>query len=322
MTITGAKILLATLILARSSAFVFSKFIMEELTPFQALGWRFLLAFCILALLCHKHLGNALKMDSSLWKKGALLGGSLFCVMIFEMFSLRTAAVHTVAFLENLAVALVPLFLAIYYRRLPANKILIGCGFVLAGVAGLTCGPHGFVLQGGESWALLTAVFYALYIIATGAFTKNTDGLSLGILQMGMVGILSFAAAWLQGGIAVPTHALTNLSLLFQILVCSCFGFALQPVAQRYISSEEAGLYCALTPLFGAGLGMLVFQEVLTPAGLLGAFYILIGMLWVNWSKNLQQIAQSKPAFNPSSSHGQVEYLKQNAPSIPGTATR
>lgn len=248
MTITGAKILLATLILARSSAFVFSKFIMEELTPFQALGWRFLLAFCILALLCRKHIGSALKIDPSLWKKGALLGGSLFCVMTFEMFSLKTAAVHTVAFLENLAVALVPLFLAIYYRRLPANKILIGCGFVLVGVAGLTCGPNGFTLQGGEGWALLTAVFYTLYIIATGAFTKNTDGLSLGILQMGMVGILSFAAAGIQGGITFPTHALTNLSLLFQILVCSCFGFALQPVAQRYISSEEAGLYCALTP--------------------------------------------------------------------------
>ncbi len=193
---------------------------------------------------------------------------------------------------------------------------------MVVGVAGLTCGPDGFVLLGGEGWALLTAVFYALYIIATGAFAKNADSLSLGILQMGMVGVLSFAAAWLQGGITVPTQALTNLSLLFQILICSCFGFAFQPVAQRYISSEEAGLYCALTPLFGAVLGTLVFHETLSPAGFLGAMYILIGMLWVNWPKKTEESAQPHPDFSLASSHGQMNCLKHNAAPIPGTAAR
>ncbi|WP_432642636.1 DMT family transporter [Acidaminococcus sp.] len=284
MNTNAAKLLMALVILTRSSAFIFSKFAMEELSTFQTLGFRFTLACLLMGAALYRHIAQALREDKSLVKKSCLLGSLLFCIMGCEMQSLRTAEVHTVAFLENLSLALVPLFLAVWYRKLPKVRILQGAGFILLGVAALTIGGTGFTLAGGEGWALLAAVFYALYIIATGKLAAISDGKALGILQMGFMGLLSFAAALVQeGSVFLPTRVLTWESLAFLVLVCSCFGFTFQPVAQRYISAEETGMYCAINPLFASLLGHWVFEETFGPTAILGAVYILTGLVFVNW---------------------------------------
>lgn len=284
MNTNAAKLLMALVILTRSSAFIFSKFAMEELSTFQTLGFRFTLACLLMGAALYRHIAQALREDKSLVKKSCLLGSLLFCIMGCEMQSLRTAEVHTVAFLENLSLALVPLFLAVWYRKLPKVRILQGAGFILLGVAALTIGGTGFTLAGGEGWALLAAVFYALYIIATGKLAAISDGKALGILQMGFMGLLSFAAALVQErSVFLPTRVLTWESLAFLVLVCSCFGFTFQPVAQRYISAEETGMYCAINPLFASLLGHWVFEETFGPTAILGAVYILTGLVFVNW---------------------------------------
>ena len=61
-------------------------------------------------------------------------------------------------------------------------------------------------------------------------------------------------------------------------VVCSCFGFTLQPVAQRYVSAERAGMFCALNPLTAALLGTLFLGERLGLWGLAGAGLILLGI--------------------------------------------
>lgn len=289
----AAKFLMALIILTRSSAFLFSKFVLEELAPFQALGFRFTLAFLVMGLLLRRHLLCAWKKDAYLGPKSLGLGLLLFAVMGAEMRSLLTAEIHTVAFLENLSLALVPLFLALWYRRLPSARILQGVGFILLGVAALTIGTVGFTLAGGEGWALLAAVFYAGYIIAMGKLSHSSDPLSLGTLHMGFMGLLSFGAALiLEGGIPLPQASLTWQSLAFQVLVCSCFGFAFQPKAQQYLTAEEAGLYCAINPLFASCLGHWFLDETLGAAGILGAAYILTGLGFVNW-KGLSQERQT-----------------------------
>ena len=76
------------------------------------------------------------------------------------------------------------------------------------------------------------------------------------------------------------------------MLVCSCFGFAFQPKAQQYLTAEEAGLYCAINPLFASCLGHWFLAETLGAAGILGAAYILTGLGFVNW-KGLPQERQT-----------------------------
>ena len=78
------------------------------------------------------------------------------------------------------------------------------------------------------------------------------------------------------------------------ILMCSCFGFTFQPVAQQYVPSDEAGMFCAITPLSASILGTLVFQETFGTNGFIGAACILAGMLYVNWPRKEKTLQVSE----------------------------
>ena len=58
-------------------------------------------------------------------------------------------------------------------------------------------------------------------------------------------------------------------------LVCTCFGFTLQPLAQSRISAERAGVFCAINPAVASLLGVCVLHESIGALGLLGLVLIL-----------------------------------------------
>lgn len=285
MNTKAAKILMILVILTRASAYVFSKIALQELSPFLILGYRFTIACLLLMAVFAKRLYGQLKLDHTILWKSLVLGISLFITMIFEMYSLETADVHMAALMENTAIIQVPLLLALYQKKLPSKKIAMGGALIILGVFGLTYSPEsGLHFSVGEMYALGAAFFYALYIIATGVIVKNTDGFSVGVLQMGVLGILSFgASAVFEGGsLALPQQSSTYLALAVLILMCSCFGFTFQPVAQKYVSAEDTAMLCSLNPLFSVFLGAVIFHETLGTLGLFGAFCILGGIFYVN----------------------------------------
>ena len=294
MSTRAAKILLAFVILTRSCAFIFSKISLQELAPFMVLGIRFTISCLILSLIFCRHLYRELKADSQLLPKSFLLGLTLFFVMGCERMSLRASAVHMVACWENTAVAFVPIRNAIIYRRLPDRHIVIGVLAILTGVGFLTLGGASLSFAAGDLFAIGSGLFYGAYIVATGITVEHSDAFSLGILQMGMMGLLSLGAAAFQGVVALPTHTPTLLSLTVLILMCSCFGFTFQPVAQQYVPSDAAGMFCAITPLAASILGTLVFQETFGTNGFIGAACILAGMLYVNWPRKEKTLQVSE----------------------------
>ena len=283
MSTKTAKLLMTLVILPRASAYVFSKIALQELSPFMILGYRFTAACGLLMAVFAKRLYGQLKLDLSILGKSVILGGSLFITMMFEMYGLKTADVHMASLLENTAILQVPLILALCHRKLPSRKIIIGGALIILGVFGLTYSPQsGLHFSTGELYALGAAFFYALYIIATSVIVKNTDGFSVGVLQMGVLGILSFTAALFEGGLVIPQQTNTYLALTVLILMCSCFGFTFQPVAQQYVSAEDTALLCSLNPLFSVFLGAVIFHETFGTLGALGAVCILSGIFYVN----------------------------------------
>ena len=66
-------------------------------------------------------------------------------------------------------------------------------------------------------------------------------------------------------------------------LVCSGFGFTLQPVAQSGTTADHAALFCALNPFVAAALGAVCFHEHFGIAGQLGGALILAGIVVSCW---------------------------------------
>lgn len=287
MSVTTAKWLLVLVMLTRGSAFIFSKIALAELAPFPLIAWRFGLACIVLALIFRRHIMDAIRREPALIRSSGILGLLLFLIMGGELVSLRVTPVHTVSFLEHLAIAIIPILSIIIYRRLPPMRIALGAAVIIAGVALLTL-KEGLAIAFtiGELYVIGVAFVYAIFILTTERLAAHSDALALGILQMGALAILAAIATPFvdapAGMSLLPTEPATLYSLAYLIVVASGIGFTLQPMIQRYVTSEETGMFCALNPLFASLLGMLVFGETLGATASLGALLILGGIVYVN----------------------------------------
>lgn len=94
-------------------------------------------------------------------------------------------------------------------------------------------------------------------------------------MQVGTIGILSLFSTLFFERPHLPTSIEQWMMPALLIVVCTGFGFTLQPVAQSHVSAERAGLFCAISPAIAALLGMLVLQENLGVLGGIGLALIL-----------------------------------------------
>ena len=279
MTAGNAAILFGAVVAARATAYLFSKLLLVQMGPFTLMGLRFLVAFALLAAIFHR---NLRAMDRRTFAHGLLLGALFFIVMGFELVALTMAPSSTVSFLENTAIVFVPLLAALLARRLPAAKT-VGCtAVVMAGVGLLTAGDGLGAFGLGEALALLAAVFYAVVIIVTARVARDDDATCLGVLQVGFIGLFGLVASVLFEQPALPAGPMEWAYLGVLVVVCTGFGFTFQPVAQRHISSEQAGLLLAVSPLVGGILGVVVLGEPFGPATCAGMALIIAGILLTN----------------------------------------
>lgn len=275
----NAELLLAAVIFARSTSLLFAKIGLGSISPLNLLAVRFLLAFAVLAVIFWKTLRTTTAADVL---HGLALGGTFFAVMALETFALRETNASTVSFLENTAIVLVPLFEAALHRRAPGRKELLCAAITLLGVGFLTLrsGLSGFGL--GEGLCMIEACLYAVAIMLTAKLSQKGDPLLLGIFQIGFMGLFSAVGSALFESPRLPQSGVEWGVILALALVCSCFGFTFQPVAQRYTTAERAAQFCAINPLSVAVLSVVFLHERMDARTLLGAALILTGIFLHN----------------------------------------
>lgn len=276
MTKSQAELLLAGVILSRATSFLFTKMSLQSLGVFNLLAARFLLAFLLLSLLFANRLR---RLSARTVLHGVLLGGVFFLVMTLELTALKTTDTSKVSFLENTAIIFVPLIESVLLRRFPKPVTMISVLSALCGVALLTLSDGVFRFTPGEILPLIAAVLYATAIILTDRFSHHDEALLLGIVQVGSLGLFALVASLALESPRLPSSAVEWGSVLMLAVVCTGFGFTLQPVAQSHLDAERAGLFCALNPAFASVLGVVFLREPVTLTSVLGAAFILLSLL-------------------------------------------
>lgn len=282
MTEKRAELLLASVIIARSTSFVFNKLGLGTMSPFNLLAVRFLLAFVLLLALFGKRLRG---VSGRTLRHGCLLGTLFFGIMSCEMFALQTVHSGTVSLLENMAILFVPLIESLITRTRPKAATCLTAVVALIGVALLTSGGGTFHLGKGECIALCSAVLYACAIIGMDRFAHQEDGFVLGILQVGILGTLALIASVIFEAPRLPQTGGEWGIILALSLVCTGFGYTLQPVAQAHTTAQRAGLFCALSPLFATIFGAVLLHEEITPRCGVGIALILGSLLLPHFLK-------------------------------------
>ncbi len=267
------EVLLAVVIAARATSFMFSKVLLESLGEFDLLAVRFLLAFALLCIAFPKKL----RMDRKTFLGGLAIGAMYFLVLSCELKALQNADSSLVSLLENCAIIFVPVIETVLIRRLPKKITVICTAVAFAGVVCLALQQGR--LTGSFGWGLMSAVLYAAAIIVTSKMTSgDTDPLSAGIVQLGTMGVLALAAAIGFRELMLPREPRQWLMILALAAVCSSFGFAFQTVAQSRVPAARAGLFCAISPAVAAILGVVVLREHLGIVGVIGLALILFSI--------------------------------------------
>ena len=225
----NAEILLALVILARSTSFVMTKIGLRDMGTFTLLGFRFFIALLFLMPFAWSRM-KGIRLGTVI--RGMILGGVYFLVMVAEVSALGLTSAGTVALLENTAIVFVPMFEALLIRRRPKSPAIISAVIALCGVAMITVDGQGMSIGMGEGLALLAALLYGIAIIWTDRVSRTDDPVMIGVVQVAAMGLFSMMGAFLFETPQIPGDLIQWQVLVALAILCTGFGFTLQPLAQ------------------------------------------------------------------------------------------
>jgi len=283
MNKTSAKLLLAVVFFARGTSFLFSKKLMYDMSPLSVLAVRFIMAFLILAVIFNKKIRTCSKASL----RGGLILGVMYTVcMTFEMYGLRLVDSGVCSLVENMAIVMVPIYVAIWTRTLPSRKTMVcaALAFVGVGFLSLTQTSDTGVFNVGLVLVFCAALTYAGCVIATQKVSTEGDPVTIGMIQLGVMGILSLVMAVCTGSFGMPGSGAQWAELLMLVLVCSCFGFTFQPVGQKYVPAETAAVFSVVNPLTASVMGIVIAGEDMSLLKFIGYLLIIIALFVYNFN--------------------------------------
>ena len=185
--------------------------------------------------------------------------------------------------IENMAIVMVPIFAAIIYRIPPKKKTLFCAALAVVGVGFLSLTQNSSANGGlGIVLMILAAMTYAVCIMVTERVSRDADPLTIGMIQLGTMGVLSLAASVLSGSFGLPQGGQQWTMMLLLVLLCSCFGFAFQPLGQKYLPAEEAAVLTVVNPFTASIMGIVIAGESLSTAKIIGYILILTALIVYN----------------------------------------
>lgn len=289
---TRADIALMLVTMGWGASFILSKQVLDELSVFNFLGIRFLIAFLIALVIFIKPMRQTSRQTLTY---GLALGVALFFAFSIQTFGLSYTTVSKSAFITGLNVVMVPLFLALIHKKKPQLRVLLGSLTAVVGLGFLTMTGSSLSINLGDGLTLLSAVFFALHIVGVGSVPKGVQPIQMGILQIGVVGVLNMALSFATETPKWPQTSGIWVNIILLAVVCTAGAYIVQNVAQQYTTATRTALIYAMEPVFAAGFGFVLIGEVLGMTAAFGAVLILLGMLISEVPMNLAFLNRFRP---------------------------
>lgn len=267
---------MASVSLAWGSSYLLMKVGLDSISPFNLIALRFGIAFVCMTLIFLSRFRN---LSVSILGKGILMGVLLFLIFTGMVLGVNNTTASTAGFLTSTTVILVPILESILRRKMPHKTVSISILMVAIGLYLLTV-KDTVALDKGSIYCLSGAFFYAIYIIVLDQIAKNENTLLISIIQLGVTSLLGILFMLVFETPAFPETSTQWGAIICLGLICSAYGFLVQPIAQRYTTPEKIGLIFSLEPVFSAILSYIFLHEVLGIKGYAGAALIFAGVVF------------------------------------------
>jgi drug/metabolite transporter (DMT)-like permease len=292
MTQKQANLILATVSMGWGTSYIFMKLCVDTVSPLIIIALRFGIAFIVMMAIFYKKM---IHVDAKTLKYSAIDGALLFGIFIALLYGMKNTTASSAGFLTSTTVILVPIFQTFITRKWPSKKIILGVTIVSFGLALLTI-EEDFTFAFSSLLCLICAFLYAIHIIITNQFVREVDTLQLGIYQLGFTCVYAAIGIFIFETPVLPHDALSWISILGLALICSAYGFVMQPIAQKYTTPESTGFLFSLEPIFTAIFAFIFLHENMGLQGYFGALLIVAGVLLANSTSKIR-MAKEKGRF-------------------------
>ena len=288
-----AHILLILVTLCWGSTFVLIKDSLRDISPLLFNFLRMALATLALGALYARQLRG---MSRAALKAGALTGLWLFAGYEFQTAGLVFTTPAKSAFLTGVSVILVPVFLALFWRKRTSVWTWLGVLLAFIGLYLLTVPAGGLrSINFGDLLTLGCAVAFALQIIQLGRATQRFPFAQVAFLQTAVAAALM---ACVTPVLEHPHLRLTPLlitGVLITGLINTAVAFTIQAWAQQFLPATHTALIFSLEPVFAAITSFVVAGEVLGWRAGGGAVLILVGIVLAETKGHADDEAVANP---------------------------
>ena len=257
--------------------YVLTKICLNYSTELHIISFRFLIAFVISLIFLQKKI-FPIKIKEILYS--LILSVLLFMVFITMTIGVKYTTATNASFLISLSVIFIPFFSWIFNKEKPKKSIFIVLIIALIGIMLLTLDKN-LEFHIGDILCLICSLLFSFHVLITERFVKNNNPITLGVLQFGGVAILSFLVQYPIEKFTLPKNEKFWISLMILSVFCTALAYIIQTGSQKKLSSTLIGLILSLEPIFSGIFGYFILNEYLSPQQYIGAFLLLISIIYV-----------------------------------------
>lgn len=231
-----------------------------------------------------------------LWP-GVQIGLFMFAGYAFQTAGIARTTPSKAAFITGVSVVLVPIFVAVFWRKKIGPWAWIGAAGSFIGLYFLTVPKEGLTeLNHGDLLVMGCAVMYALQIIYISRYSATYSLGALSCLQVILVGILSAIVVPVFNATGVePFFVRFTFRMEFGVIVTAIFttavAYPLLVWAQRHTTATNTALILTTEPVFAALTSFFMEHERLGGRALTGAALILGGIFLAEWKGTIPAAA-------------------------------
>lgn len=209
---------------------------------------------------------------------GAMFAGSvLFMGVALQQVGLISTTAGNAGFITGLYVVFVP-----FLGLLIGQRSSLGSGLgaiVAAGGLYLLSVTKDFSIAPGDTWVLVSAVFWAIHVLVLSKLSPRMDCIKLAFGQFAFCSLLHFIAAFATEDVSMAAILDGWFPIVYGGIMPVGVAYTLQVVAQADAPPTHAAVILSLEAVFAALGGWLVLGETMTARGGAGCALMLTGML-------------------------------------------
>lgn len=198
--------------------------------------------------------------QKELIKGGIICGIIIFFASTIQQIGISQTTVGKAGFISVLYILIVPFFGLLMKQKLP-KMIWICCALAIAGLY-LLCMNESLSISNGDLVVLISAVAYAVHILAIGHFAPKVDCVKLSCLQFLVCGVISVVVMFIFEKPNLQNILNAWLPIIYAGALSGGVGYTLQTVAQKWTKPSVASLLMSLESVFAVLAGAVILHQI------------------------------------------------------------